>query len=280
MAGRWSVTDLTADDLPVPEIDTSRPHPARMYDYYIGGKNHFAADREVADEALAHWPSGRIGLRENRKFLGRAVRYLAGEAGIRQFLDIGSGLPTTANVHEIAQAVDPSCRVVYVDHDPMVLVHARALLSSAPEGRTAYIQADLKSPLDILSSPVVRSVLDFDEPVALMLIAVLHFLQEEDEAEAVLKTLLDALPPGSYLAASHLTLEHDPEGVGGGQRVYHKAGLPMNARDADEFASLAFSGLELVPPGVVLVSEWRPDSNAPRPSAAEVSCYGGVARKP
>jgi hypothetical protein len=161
----------------------------------------------------------------------------------------------------------------------MVLVHARALLTSAPEGRTAYIQADLRSPLDILSSPVVQSVLDFDQPVALMLIAVLHFLREEDRAEAALKTLLDALPSGSYLAASHVTLEHDPEGVGGGQRVYHKAGLPMNVRDSDEFASLAFSGLELVPPGVVLVSEWRPDSNAPRPSPAEVSCYGGVARK-
>ncbi len=274
------MTDLTADDLPVAEIDTSRPHPARMYDYYIGGKNHFAADRTVADAALAHWPAGRIGLRENRRFLGRAVRYLAREAGVRQFLDIGSGLPTTANVHEIAQAADPSCRVVYVDNDPMVLVHARALLTSAPEGRTAYIQADLKSPLDILSSPVVRSVLDFSRPVALMLIAVLHFLREEDQADMVLKTLLDALPSGSYLAASHLTLEHDPEGVGGGQRIYHKAGLPMNARDADEFASLAFSNLELVPPGVVLVSEWRPDSNAPRPTPAEVSCYGGVARKP
>ncbi len=273
------MTDLTAEDSLVPEIDTSRPHPARMYDYYIGGKNHFAADREVADAALGHWPAGRIGLRENRKFLGRAVRYLAGEAGIRQFLDIGSGLPTTANVHEIAQAVEPSSRVVYVDHDPMVLAHARALLTSAPEGRTAYIQADLKTPLDILTSPVVRSVIDFDQPVALMLIAVLHFLQEDDNAEGVLKTLLDALPPGSYLAASHLTLEHDPEGVGGGQRVYHEAGLPMNARDSDEFASLAFSGLDLVPPGLVLVSEWRPDSNAPRPTPAEVSCYGGVARK-
>ena len=273
------MTDLTVGDPPVPEIDTSRPHPARMYDYFIGGKNHFAADRAVADAALAHWPSGRIGLRENRRFLGRAVRYLAAEAGVRQFLDIGSGLPTTANVHEIAQAADPSCRVVYVDHDPMVLVHARALLTSAPEGRTAYIQADLRSPFDILSSPVVRSVLDFDQPVALMLVAVLHFLREEDEAETILKTLLDALPSGSYLAASHVTLEHDPEGVGGGQRVYREAGLPMNTRDADEFASLAFSGLELVPPGLVLVSEWRPDSDAPRPSPAEVSCYGGVGRK-
>jgi hypothetical protein len=243
------VTDLTVDDLPIADIDTSRPHPARMYDYYIGGKNHFAADRELADAALAHWPSGRIGLRENRRFLGRAVRYLAGEAGIRQFLDIGSGLPTTANVHEIAQGVDPSSRVAYVDNDPMVLAHARALLTSAPEGRAAYTQADLRSPSDILSSPV-------------------------------LKTLLDALPSGSYLAASHMTLEHDPVGVGGGQRVYREAGLSMNARDADEFASLAFSGLELVPPGVVLVTEWRPESKAPRPTAAEVSCYGGVARKP
>jgi hypothetical protein len=251
-----------------------------MYDYYIGGKNHFAADRAVADAALACWPSGRTGLRENRRFLGRAVRYLAAEAGIRQFLDIGSGLPAASNVHEIAQQADPSCRVVYVDNDPMVLTHARALLTSAPAGRTAYIQADLKSPAEILSSPAVRSVLDFTQPVALMLIAVLHFLVDQDKPEAVLTALLDALPPGSYLAASHMTLEHDPEGVGGGQRAYLDAGITMHARDADEFASLAFSGLDLMPPGVVLVSEWRPDSNAPRPTPAEVSCYCGVARKP
>jgi hypothetical protein len=273
------VTDLTADELPIAEIDTSRPHPARMYDYYIGGKNHFAADRVVADAALAHWPAGRIGLRENRRFLGRTVRYLAGEAGIRQFLDIGSGLPATANVHEIAQAVDPSCRVAYVDNDPMVLAHARALLASSPEGRTAYIQADLKSPLDILSSPSVRSVIDFDQPVALMLVAVLHFLGDEDKPETALKILLDALPPGSYLAASHITAEHEPEGIAAGQRLYREAGIQMQIRDSDEFASLAFSDLELVPPGVVLVTEWRPDSKAPRPSPAEVSCYGGVARK-
>ena len=271
---------LAADDFPGPGIDTSRPHSARMYDYYIGGKNHFAADRAVADRALASWPAGRIGLRENRRFLGRVVRYLAAEAGVRQFLDIGSGLPTTKNVHEIAQAADPTSRVVYVDNDPMVLAHARALLASAPEGRTAYIQADLKSPLDILNSPVTRSVLDFGEPVALMLVAVLHFLQEEDKPEAVLSTLLDALPSGSYLAATHVTMEHDPVGVGGGQRAYLEAGLSMHVRDADEFAPLAFSGLELIPPGVVLVSEWRPDSHAPRPTPAEVSFYGGVGRKP
>ena len=261
-------------------IDTSRPHPARMYDYYIGGKNHFAADRAVADRALESWPAGRIGLRENRRFLGRMVRYLAAEAGVRQFLDIGSGLPTSSNVHEIAQAVNPSSRVVYVDNDSMVLAHARALLTSAPEGRTAYIQADLRSPLDILRSPVTQSVLDFTKPVALLLIAVLQSLQEDEKPQTVISALIDALPPGSYLAASHVTLEHDPVGVGGGQRAYREAGLPMTARDSDEFAQLAFSGLELVPPGVVLVSEWRPDTNAPRPTPAEVSIYGGVARKP
>jgi SAM-dependent methyltransferase len=273
------MTDFLATEESLPDVDMNRPHPARMYDYYLGGKNHFAADRAVADAALASWPAGRIGLRENRRFLGRTVRYLAAEAGIRQFLDIGSGLPTQANVHEMAQAVDPSSRVVYVDNDSMVLAHARALLASAPEGRTAYIQADLRSPLEILSAEVTRSVLDFDKPIALMLIAVLHFLHEEDKPEAVLSTLLDALPPGSYLAASHLTAEHEPAGLQAGQRLYREAGIQMQTRDADDFASLAFSGLDLMPPGVVLVSEWRPDTDAPRPTPAEVSCYGGVARK-
>ena len=264
----------------VPEIDTSLPHLARMYDYYLGGKNHFAADRALADTALASWPSGRIALRENRRFLGRAVRYLAAEAGVRQFLDLGSGLPTTQNVHEIAQAANPACRVVYVDNDPMVLVHSRALLTSTPQGRTAYTQADLRSPLDILSSPTTRSVIDFGEPVALMLVSVLHFLREEDKPAAILSALLDALPSGSYLAATHVTAEYDPEGISGSTQVYLRAGLPMNARDSNEFAALAFSGLELVPPGVVPISEWRPDSDAPRPTPAEVSFYGGVARKP
>jgi len=161
----------------------------------------------------------------------------------------------------------------------MVLTHARALLASAPEGRTAYVQADLRHPLSILSSPLVREVLDFGEPIALMLVAVLHFLRDEDKPDEVVGTLLDALAPGSYLAASHMTLEHNPEAVGGGQQIYLDAGIPMHARDADQFARLAFSGLEIVPPGVVLVSEWRPDSDTPGPTPAEVSCYGGAARK-
>src|SRR5882757_264652 len=188
-----------------PEIDTSRPHSARVYDYMIGGKNNFAADRETAAQVLKHSPNAHTAARENRAFLGRAVRFLAAEAGIRQFLDIGTGLPTANNVHEVAQAATPASRVVYADNDPMVLAHARALLTSSLEGRTAYIQADLRDPGSILASPVLREVLDLGQPVALMLIAVLHFIPDEDEPGKVIAALMDALPPGSYLAASHTT---------------------------------------------------------------------------
>ena len=262
-----------------PEIDTSRPHTARIYDYFLGGQNHFAADREVAEKSLASVPSGRIGAREQRAFLGRAVTYLAAGAGIRQFLDIGAGLPTTNNVHEVAQAIAPSARVVYVDNDPLVLAHARVLLTSSEEGRTAYIHASLRSPGEILSSPVVREVLDFSQPIALMLVGILHFLEDKDEPERIIGTLLDALPPGSYLTASHLNPEHDPVGVAAGVRAYLAGGVTVQARDSREFAALAFRDLELVPPGVVSVSEWRPESPGPQPTRAEVSCYGGLGRK-
>ena len=263
-----------------PEIDTSKPHPARMYDYYLGGKNHFAADRETAEKGLAAWRSGRIAARENRAFLGRAVRFLVAEAGVTQFLDIGTGLPTTNNVHEVAQAIEPSARVVYADNDPLVLAHARALLTSSPAGRTAYIHADLRDPRSILSDPAVTQVLDLGRPVALMLVAVLHFVPDEFEPARVLRTLTDALPSGSYLVASHITGEHDPVGPATGAAAYRAAGLPAQLRDGDDFARLAFSGLKLVPPGVVLVSEWRPSTSGPRPTPAEVSWYGGVARIP
>jgi hypothetical protein len=251
-----------------------------MYDYYLGGKNHFAADRETAEKGLASWQAGRLAARENRAFLGRAVRFLAEEAGIRQFLDIGTGLPTTSNVHEVAQAVAPAARVVYADNDPLVLAHARALLTSSPEGRTAYIHADLRDPRSVLSDPAVLEVLDFGQPVALMLVAVLHFVPDEFEPAQVLATLTDALPTGSYLVASHITGEHDPDGPAAGARAYRAAGLPAQLRDSGQFARLAFSGLDLVPPGVVLVSEWRPEGDGPRPTPAEVSWYGGVARIP
>ena len=263
-----------------PEIDTSRPHAARMYDYYLGGKNHFAADRETADKVIAAMPGVRTGPRENRAFLGRAVRYLAAEAGIRQFLDIGTGLPATNSVHEVAQAVAPDARVVYVDNDPLVLVHARALLTSAPEGHTAYIQADLRDPGEILSSPVVRSVLDFSKPIALMLVAVLHFVGDEHKPAQLVAALRDALPPGSFLVASHVTAEHTRAGSAAGQRAYRGGGVSMRPRDSDEFAQIAFAGLELVPPGIVLVSEWGRSDSGPLPPANEVNAYCGVARKP
>lgn len=262
-----------------PGVDPTRPHPARIYDYGIGGKNHFAVDRAVAEQVLAGMPGAITVARENRKFLGRAVRYLAAEAGVRQFLDIGSGLPATNNVHEVAQRADPSCRVVYVDSDPSVLPHARALLASAPEGRTGYFTGDLRDPKAILGHEVTREILDFQEPVALVLVSVIPFLLDDDKPAEILATLLDTLPSGSYLAATHTTAEHDPDGWEATKKAY-RAAAPGQLRDSDEFARLAFGRLELVPPGVVLVSEWRPDVSGPRPLPAEVSCYGGVARKP
>lgn len=260
-------------------IDTSKPHPARIYDYALGGKNHFAADREVADQALASWPSARVAARENRAFLGRAVKYLVAEAGIRQFLDIGSGLPTTSNVHEVAQSIAPECRVVYADNDPLVLAHARALLTSSPEGRTAYVQADLRDPESILSAPETREVLDFSQPIALMMVAVLHFVPDEHDPAGIVQTLLGALPPGSYLAASHVTGEHNRAETAAAQQANQDAGISLGARDSGVFAQLAFSGLDLVPPGVVLTSEWHPEGSGPRPLPSEVSAYAGVARK-
>ena len=261
------------------EIDTSRPHSARVYDYMIGGKNNFAADRAVAEQVLQHSPNAHTAARENRAFLGRAVRFLTAEAGIRQFLDIGTGLPTANSVHEVAQSVDPACRVVYCDNDPLVLAHARALLTSSREGRTAYIHADARDPGAILSAPEVRDVLDFSEPVALMLVALLHGIADADKPADIVAALVGALPPGSYLVASHLTMEHDTD-PGGSERVLQGAGIAMRKRASDDFARLAFTGLDLVPPGVVLVSEWRRPDSGPGPAPAEVNCYGGVARKP
>ena len=275
-----SVDIFPATDGPVPEIDPAKPHPARIYDYGLGGKNHFAADRAVAEQVLANMPAALTVARENRKFLGRAVRYLVTEAGIRQFLDIGAGLPTTENVHEVAQRADPTARIVYVDNDPLVLVHARALLRGAPEGRTGYIHADLRDPAAILADTVTREVLDFKAPIGLILVSVLPFLTDADQPAEILATLLEALPSGSYLAATHTTAEHDPAGWAATGRAYTAARIQGQLRESGEFARMAFNGLELVPPGVVLVSEWHPDDNGPFPAPSEVSCYGGVARKP
>jgi hypothetical protein len=263
-----------------PGLDTARPHPARVYDYLLGGKSNFAADRALAEKMLAQTPGLRTAARENRAFLGRAVQYLAGEAGVRQFLDIGTGLPTAGNVHEVAQRIAPESRVLYADNDPMVLAHARALLTSTPEGRTAYMHADLRDPARLLASAQLREVLDFGQPVALVLVAVLHFLPDEDKPAQVVETLLDALPSGSYVVASHTALDHAPAPVAAMERAARAGGIRTQQRDSGDFARLAFPGLELVPPGVVLVSEWRPGSAAVLPDPDEVNVYGGVARKP
>jgi hypothetical protein len=267
-----------AAELP-PEVDVSHPNPARMYNYGLGGKDHFTADRELAERALARVPTGRTAARENRAFLGRVVRYLAAETGVRQFIDIGTGLPAPGNVHKIAQRTAPESRVVYVDSDPMVITHARALLTSRPEGRAGYVQADLRDPEAILGHPVTRETIDFTQPVALILTAVLHHVQDEDSPGKIVATLVDALPPGSFLVASHVSGEHDPDGWAAVQRDYGAAGIGVQWRNSDEFARLAFAGLEMIPPGVVLVSEWRPDADGPRPAPAEVSFYGGAACK-
>ncbi len=269
------------DSVP-PEIDITRSHPARTWDYYLGGKDNFAADRLVADQVIAAWPGMRVSARENRKFIGRAVTYLAGEAGIDQFLDIGSGLPTANNVHEVAQAINPAARVVYTDNDPLVLVHARALLTSSPEGACAYLRGDLREPAEILNDPATRKTLDFTRPIALILAAVVHFLLPEDEPRRIIETLVDALPSGSYGGASHGSTEYgNQEEADAVVRIIAASGVRIAPRDSHDFGRLVFDGLELVAPGVVLLPEWRPlPDGGPRPGAREVGRNAGVARKP
>jgi SAM-dependent methyltransferase len=250
-----------------------------MYDYFLGGKDNFAADREVAELTLKSWPSVRVAARENRAFLARTVSYLVREAGVRQFLDIGTGLPSANNTHEVAQRLAPESAVAYVDNDPLVLTHAQALLRSARGGRTAYAQADLRKPKEILGHPLVRETLDFSQPIALMLLAILHFIPDSDDPAAIVATLLSALPPGSFLVASHVTPEFDPEGVHGMERTYAAGGVTVQTRTAEEFGRVAFTGLELVPPGMVLVTDWRPEGNGPAPLPQDVNGYGAVARK-
>ncbi|MEH0823935.1 MULTISPECIES: SAM-dependent methyltransferase [unclassified Micromonospora] len=268
---------------PSDRIDTSVAHPARRYNYWLGGKDNFQADRDSGDAMAARFPTIRTSALENRRFLQRAVRHLAREAGIRQFLDIGTGIPTADNTHEVAQAVAPESRVVYVDNDPIVLAHARALLTSSPEGATAYIDADLREPEKILRHPDLLRTIDLSRPVGLMLVAILHFVPDADDPYTVVRRLLEALPSGSYLAASHATHEYLPPEVAAEAKAAARGGGPhgvINLRTLDEFTGF-FEGLELVEPGLCSVAEWRADAEPqPRPSVVEVSMYGGVARKP
>jgi hypothetical protein len=267
-----------ASPLAPPGIDTTVAHPARMLNYVLGGTANFPVDRETAERRLRVLPGWRTSAQQNRQFHGRAIRLLARE-GITQFLDIGAGLPAADTVHGIAQAINPACRVAYLDNDPLVLVHARTLPPSRAEGQISYGQADLREPDRILAGPDVRGTLDLSQPVALMLLAVLHFIPDADDPVGIVRTLLAALPAGSYLIASHPTQDFDLVRGEQASQVGNRAGVPVWLRTRAEFTGF-FAGLDLLDPGVVLVSDWRPDPGQPRPDPHLVTCYGAVARKP
>jgi len=274
----WDWTSSTGDAARV-DLQTDRPHSARMYDYYLGGKDNFPADREAAEQALAEFPHGRTTAQQNRAFMHRAIRYLAGEVGIRQFLDIGTGIPTSPNLHEVAQQVASDARIVYADNDPIVLVHARALLTGTPGGRTAYLDADLRDVEAILTSAELRETIDLTRPVAVSLVAILHFLPDEDDPYGVVHRLLDALPSGSHVVISHVTGDYAPETWTRLIETYRGRGIPAQARSLDEIARF-FEGFDLVEPGIQVAHRWRPDDSVPASlTNAEVSVYGGVGRK-
>lgn len=264
------------------DLKTDVAHSARIYDYFLGGKDNFAADREAAAKIQAAFPETPAAAVQNRAFLVRVARFLAGAAGIRQFLDIGTGIPTAPNLHEVVQGIAPESRIVYVDNDPIVLAHARALLTSGPRGRTAYLDADLCEPRRILESPELRETLDLTQPVALSTIAVLHFLPPDRDPFAIVRELLDAFPSGSYLALTYLTADHNPEQVAKLAGVYRAQGIEIMPRSRDEIARF-FDGLELVEPGLTSMHLWRPDDDSPVDALAEAggkAAWCGVARKP
>ncbi|MBX6387556.1 MAG: SAM-dependent methyltransferase [Frankia sp.] len=274
---RWSDPETGREPV---ELRTDIPHSARVYDYFLGGKTNYPADREAAELVLESGPNTRISALANRAFLHRVARYLAGTEGIRQFLDIGTGIPTPPNLHEIAQEVAPEARVVYVDNDPIVLAHARALLVGTPEGRTAYVHADLREPEKILNSPTLLDTLDLTKPVALSVLAILHFLPDSDDPLSRLRVLLDALPSGSFLAISHVTSDFAPEEADQVTRIYRARGIPLQVRTRAEIERFV-DGLELVDPGIQVVHRWRPDAATDRSATDDqVNIYGALARKP
>ncbi|RCG16807.1 SAM-dependent methyltransferase [Sphaerisporangium album] len=259
-----------------PRIDFDVPHSARIWNYLLGGKNNFAADREAGDKVCAVFPGMVDVARCSRQMLARVVRYLAGEAGIRQFLDIGTGLPTVDNTHEVAQRVAPTSRIVYVDNDPLVLVHARALLTSAPEGATDYIEADVRDPEFILEA--AAKTLDFSQPTALMLMGILGLVSDYEQTLSIVRRLMQDLPSGSYLALYDGT-DTDPAYLQAMHRHNTGTGVVPYTPRSPELITGYFDGLTLLEPGVVSVPRWRPEPN-PLGEAPEVACAGGLARKP
>jgi SAM-dependent methyltransferase len=264
---------VTADDRVPPTVNPNTPTIARVYDYWLDGKDNFAVDRDLAEKFMQADPMTRAGVRSNRAFLGRAVRFLAGEAGISQFLDIGTGIPTASNTHEVAQSVNPMARVVYVDNDPMVLAHARALLTSVT-APTAYVDADARDTGKLLAE--AARTLDFTKPVALMLIGLLHCIPDADDPYRVVADLVSALPPGSYLAISHPAADiHATEMAEGAAMMNAALAVPLTFRPYDRVIPF-FDGLDLVEPGVVSTTQWRPDPGA---DTTPLPGWTGVARK-
>jgi S-adenosyl methyltransferase len=259
-----------------PSFDTGVASIARIYDYWLGGKDNYAADREAGEAMVRQYPDIVAGVRMNRAFLGRAVHYLAAEAGIRQFLDIGTGLPSSNNTHEVAQRAAPESRIVYVDNDPIVLSHARALLSSTPEGACAYIDADIRDSRKILQD--AAATLDFSHPVAVCLIMVLQFIPDEDDPWQIVRTLMDAVPSGSYLAVAHPANDVDQEvGPALRQLSTRMGGTRATPRSHQEVARF-FEGLEMIEPGLVQLHRWRPGVGVG--NGRELAAYGGIGRKP
>jgi S-adenosyl methyltransferase len=254
-----------------PSFDITRAHPARVYDYWLGGKDNYEADREAGDQVIEAMPSILPTVRANRAFLGRAVRHLVTEAGVRQFLDVGTGLPTNENTHQIAQGIAPASRIVYVDNDPIVLAHARALLDSSPEGATAYLDADIRDPEKILHD--AARTLDFGQPVALITLLVLHFIPDADDPWGIVSRLVDAVPSGSYLVMSHGTLDFDPGGGPGTDRYNERVPTQMIPRPRAEIARF-FDGLDLIEPGLVALADWRAE-----PGQMGHIAYAAVGRK-
>ncbi|NNH71280.1 SAM-dependent methyltransferase [Nocardia uniformis] len=259
-------------------LPLDQPHTSRIYDYFLGGKDNYEADRVAAEEILKAWPDIRTAAKVNRQFMQRSTRFLA-EAGIRQFLDIGTGIPTEPNLHQIAQEVAPDSRVVYVDNDPLVLAHARAFMTGEASGATAYIDGDVTDPDSILRAPELAQVLDLSKPVGLSMIALLHFV--ETDVNRIMSQFLDVLAPGSYLVICTITADFAPEQVAAAQDVYRVRKLPAQVRTHDEVTSW-FAGLDLVAPGVVPPHRWQLAETTEISPAfdAKISCYCGVARKP
>lgn len=257
-------------------IDLGRPSASRMYDFYLGGCHNFAIDRDVAEQALAIMPEGPMLAQINRAFLRRAVRFLV-DAGIRQFLDIGSGIPTLGNVHEVAQQAARDARVVYVDIDPVAVAHSQAMLAGNP--LATVIQEDIRRPDHILAHPELRALLDLDRPVALLTVAVLHFVQDTDDPGGILGQLRDSLAPGSFLALSHATYENRPEDAAKIEDLYRSTANPLRMRERDEVSKL-FTGWDLVDPGLAWAPLWRPESPSDVGEHPELSgLHAGVGYK-